>query len=117
MSTEIDVHQCQWVSPTGQICTCNTALKYCAKHQHRYERAKLVASQCIEMMCAREKTVGLRRCRKCHFARYARPPKSDKSDTAELESQSWWPTLETYIEGRIQMGIRQALKDAHQATS
>ena len=69
-------------------------------------RAKQLATQCIE--CDKNKTLGLRRCRKCHFQKYG-------ACTETLTSQPWWKKLELYIEGRIQMGIRQALKDAQLA--
>lgn len=78
---------------------------YCVAHAARSKETRDRAATCVEQTCAKPKALGLQRCRACHFARYG------QDELSLLRSQPWWSVLERYIEGRIQMGIRQALKN------
>jgi len=94
---------CYWVTPSGRTCTSPAVnSKYCDKHLQRYRQLKTIAQQCVESECKKSKA--MERC-KCHLDQFSK-------HASILRDQPWWPEFDSYIEKRIQMGIRQALKDA-----
>ena len=105
---------CIWITPTGRACTHQSTLNstYCAHHEMRRQQQNKINLECVELTCSKKKANGLQRCRTHHMARYATPMIEQRFEIS-LVTQPWWPALEQYIEGRIQMGIRNALKNIH----